>query len=96
MTTQPEARVVKKIRTYLQADGWLTWKNHGSAYAPPGLPDVMGVRNGRLIAIECKTPRGTPTKSQESWIRRLRNQGAIAGIARSVADVKELIDGKAT
>ena len=34
----------------------------------PGLPDLLMVRRGRLLAIELKVGDRTPTKAQDAWL----------------------------
>lgn len=50
-----------------------------------GSPDLIGVlRNGRVIGLEVKTARGTPTKEQLAWLVVLRKWGGFGAIVRSV------------
>lgn len=90
MTRQPlESRIVKTIRSHLEARGWLTWKNHGGSHSGnAGIPDVMAVRDGRLLAIEVKRPGGNPTLLQERWLAKLRGKGAVAIVATGWVDVE--------
>lgn len=87
-----ESKIVKKIREHLELRGWLVWKNHGSGYSAYGLPDLMGVKDGRLIAIEVKNQVRVVTPAQAAWMRRLKRKGAIAGVARSIDDVEKLLE----
>ena len=89
---QPESRLVARIRHELDRRGWLTWKNHGGPMSPAGLPDVMAVRNGRLLAVEVKQPGKSPTAIQRLWLERLAAHGAIVAVANGEADVVAAIE----
>lgn len=57
-----------------------------------GLPDIVGMlRGGRLFAIECKSASGSVTSEQSAWLVAVRDNGGIAGVARSVEDALALI-----
>lgn len=90
-----EASIVRRIKTALKDAGWRVWKNHGSAYSEPGLPDLMAIRDGKFVAIEVKRPRsGRLSAAQTRWIKKIEEQGHEALVARSVDDVRHLCDGE--
>lgn len=69
----------------------VVWKNHGSRFSPAGLPDVMGVARGRLVAIELKTENDRPSDLQRKWVRDLIAAGGIAFFAGSVQEVVDYL-----
>lgn len=74
----------------------------------PGMSDLGGIRSvvigpehvGQTLAvyvgIECKSARGVTRKQQQSWLDMLQARGALAGIARSVADAITIIESGPT
>ena len=57
-----------------------------------GSADIIGITNtGRFISIEVKAGKDTVKKKQKIWLRVMKEMGAIAGIARSVQDVTDLL-----
>jgi hypothetical protein len=59
-----------------------------------GMPDILGqVVGGRLLAIEVKKPSGRVSDGQQAFISKAEQNGAIAFVARSVADVFNVLDG---
>ncbi len=66
---------------------------HFNTGLPKGFPDLFGHRksDGRAVYIEVKAATGRPSKEQENFINRMREYGAIAGIARSVEDARKII-----
>jgi hypothetical protein len=43
----------------------------------PGLPDLLLVKDGRLLALELKAERGRPTDDQAAWLSAL---SAVPGV----------------
>lgn len=60
---------------------------------PVGFSDLFGHRAGDAQAfyIEVKTPTGRATPQQIAFLDAMRKRGAIAGVARSVADALQLV-----
>jgi len=52
-----------------------------------GAADILGVINGRFVAIEVKRPKGKVSDSQEDFLQSIVNAGGIAFIAYSLDDV---------
>lgn len=64
---------------------------------PKGFPDLFGVRksDGKFVAIEVKTKTGKLRQEQRLILNMLKENGAIAGVARSVDDARAIINGGA-
>jgi hypothetical protein len=62
---------------------------------PKGYSDLSGHResDGRAVYIETKDHKGKPTKEQINFLERMRKSGALAGVARSVEDARDIIGG---
>jgi len=87
-----EAAVVAAVeRELTRRRAW--WMNvHGSGVGRNGLPDIVAIHLGHGIAIECKAPRGRPTKLQTWELERVACAGGTAIVARSVEDVRAALD----
>lgn len=57
-------------------------------------PDMVGQKVAIFTAIEVKTEKGRVSVPQKKFIDLVKNAGGIAGVARSIDDAKELVDGK--
>jgi hypothetical protein len=55
-----------------------------------GVPDIMVVVPplGRLVALECKAPKGVQSKPQEGFQRAHEAIGGIYAVVRSLADAE--------
>ena len=60
---------------------------------PKGFSDLFGFRrkDGQAVFLEIKTPNGKPSAEQKNFLEKMREYGAISGIARSVEDARKII-----
>ncbi len=90
---QPEARIVKQIRTYLDdLPKSFFFKIHGSAQMMAGLPDLIGCYHGWFIGIEVKQPGQKPTERQVFVHSMIKRAGGTVIVATSVDCVREMIE----
>lgn len=77
---QGESKLSKKLKDDLHTlfPGSRWWKNAGGDFAENGMPDIMGVVNGRLIAIEVKRNTGWFKPLQIMFLKELERAGAVA------------------
>lgn len=84
-----EKEITHSIRSLLKQFGifhWKVWQGLGST---PGVPDIVGIYDGRFMAIEVKTERGKLSPHQEKFIQNINAHGGIAFVARNIDDVIE-------
>jgi len=64
---------------------------------PKGFSDLFGYRktDGKIFFIEVKNEKGKLRKEQIHFLESMKNNGAIAGVARSPEDAIALINGGA-
>lgn len=98
-----EHEIQNEIRAALAADCMIFRANVGrmktpdgryfSTGLPVGFPDLFGFRksDGRAVFIEVKTKRGRASEKQKQFLAKMREYGAIAGIARSEEEAIKLI-----
>ena len=57
-----------------------------------GCSDILGqLKDGRLLAVECKAPAGRLTTEQAAFLDLVRRHGGIAFAARNCRDVREAL-----
>jgi hypothetical protein len=88
-----EKAVLSKIVTYLKTrpETWV-FKTHGSPMQVAGVPDLIGVCQGRFFGLEVKRPDGKATPLQEAVMRKIQAAGGLVGVVRSVEDAAETLD----
>lgn len=95
-----ETDIQNEIRKALSEYGIVIRMNTGNFQLADGRRIVCGVKglsdllfignNGRCAFIEVKNENGKPTQEQLNFIRRVRELGHLAGIARNVNEAKEI------
>lgn len=103
----PEAIVLSSVLHYLRARRGIAWVmrvNTGAAkldgarfmrFGVKGCADIIGqMQDGRFLAIECKSADGRLTVEQAAFLDRVKRHGGVAGVARSIDDVDDIVEGK--
>jgi len=101
---QHEKKIQNAIVDFLAFHGifaWISWQPyiHGNRghffqhYHPSssGVADIIGIFDGKPLAIEVKHGNGKTTKKQDEFLETFRKKGGIAFVAYGIDDVvKEL------
>lgn len=78
---------------------WVT-KIHGGSYQSAGIPDLLVVVHGRLVALEVKAKkpgesvehaRNRATPTQLSTIAAIRRAGGVAGVVLNTEEACDLV-----
>lgn len=90
---QPESKIVKKIRIYLEGEGAWVFKVHGgdNPFQAVGIPDLLCCWRRMFIALEVKVPGEKPSPRQLLVMERIVEAGGIAEVVESMAGVKNII-----
>jgi hypothetical protein len=86
-----EASVQKSIVEMLEQRGFLVKKMHGSIFSR-GWPDLMAMRDGRILWIEVKRPGEVPSDLQRHMLDKLRKHGQIAVWTDNLAGALEAVE----
>lgn len=70
-------------KTHIGRGGFWVNIHGGSTFTRAGLPDIIGVYNGRFVAFEVKRPGGRLTELQNACLKKLRAAGAVAEVVYS-------------
>lgn len=100
----PETAIKRQICSWLQLNGIFIFTHDSVGIYDPikkkfrlnkdpfrlrGVSDLLGLYNGKFLAIEVKRPGTYPTKEQKEFIKKVNKLGGIAFVARSIDDVIE-------
>lgn len=101
-----EKDIEKAILEFLEAMGWFAWKNptvgtwdqKKGVYRAPrnpyqirGASDIIAIRDGKVMWLEVKTPKGRQTKHQKMFEKRITENGGFYFVVRSIDDAREAI-----
>lgn len=78
MATTPEGAVKRSVRRVLDATGMYYFLPVSNGMGRMGVPDFIGVLNGRFIGIEAKAGKGKPTMLQLRALEAIENAGGLA------------------
>lgn len=81
-------KIMKHLKGLPQCYAVKIWGNHTTI----GQPDILACYRGRFLALEVKRPGEQPTEIQRATLQKWADAGAVAGVVRSVEDLKEPLD----
>lgn len=96
---KPEAAALVEVLLALKSHSAVAWverMNSGATrigtrwvkFGFAGCPDVLGqLRDGRLLGVEVKAPRGKLRPEQAVFLERIRAGGGVGFVARNCRDV---------
>lgn len=88
---QPEARLSRRIRLWLEQQGHFAFKIHGGPTMMAGLPDLVAVVHGRFLGIEAKMPGNKASVRQRYVHGLIRKAGGVVIVAYSLEDVQNAV-----
>lgn len=77
-----EDELLATVREIAATLGWRTMHQLHSIGTEPGWPDLVLVRDRRLLIRELKSMRGRVTPAQDVWLTELALTGVDAGVWR--------------
>ncbi len=87
-----EKAIENQIKKYLKEKKAWYFKVWGGGYQTAGIPDIIACYKGYFIAIEVKNEKGKTTVLQEINLNQIKEAGGITIIARTVNDVREVLE----
>ena len=66
------------------------FRNPGQ-FSLKGTADIIGVIQGRFLAIEVKTEKGKVSKEQEAFLMKVEKMAGLAFVARSLEGVQNAL-----
>jgi len=85
-----EKAIQESCVAFLQSKGAMTWRMDGGKWL--NVPDIFALLDGTLYGLEIKRTKGRLTLGQMEMLCQLVHHGAVAGVVKSVEQVKEVLD----
>lgn len=85
----PERALQQAVEGIARTYGWKCYHTHDSRRSQPGFPDIVLVKDGRLIFAELKSAKGRLSQPQKDWIGALERTAAEVFVWRPA----DLVDG---
>lgn len=90
--TTPETALKHAVKQWLDLQGWEHWYHlAGSFGVYPGLPDIEAFKDGRVVFIETKSPKGTLSPAQEAFKDMIERSGGTYLVVRQIEDLYQLL-----
>jgi len=89
-----EKDIMGYIREYLRYGGWFVVRLFGGLGACKGISDLVAVKDGITLWIECKSPKGRLSRDQEAFREAIESHGGVYIVARSIDDLVEQLRSK--
>lgn len=86
-----EATLQARVERLAVDLGWLPYHTYNSRRSRAGFPDLVLVRDSRIVWRELKTSRGKPSAEQREWLAALKKANADVGIWRPIDLLNETI-----
>jgi len=67
-----EKMFMAEVRMLLNRQGWRAYHTNNSRKSDAGFPDLVAVREKRVVGIELKTEKGVASAAQLNWIDDLK------------------------
>ena len=87
-----EKNIENHIKRYLKSKGAYYVKYFGNQFSQVGVPDILACYKGKFIGREVKNETGKTSPLQDVNLEQIKQAGGISLVARSVEDVKQVID----
>jgi Holliday junction resolvase len=84
-----ETDIRRQIQDYLRIRGWFVFYILQGLGAYKGIPDLIAVKNGRVLFIELKTPRGRQSDYQKQFQADLEAAGGEYILCRGADDLQK-------
>ena len=84
-----ETDIRRQIQDYLRIRGWFVFYILQGLGAYKGIPDLIAVKNGRVLFIELKTARGRQSDYQKQFQADLEAAGGEYVLCRGVDELRE-------
>ena len=83
-----ETNIRRQVTDYLQLRQYFCFYVLQGLGAYKGIPDLIAVKNGRVLFIELKTPRGRQSDYQRKFQANLEAAGGEYVLCRGVDDLQ--------
>lgn len=93
-----ERDLQRNVIALLKLRGWRVAFTWSSIHSPKGFPDLVCIRRGEMLAIECKRERGKTTPEQDAWLADFALVPGVrwAGVLRPSMWLDGFLDGVVT
>lgn len=86
-----ENEIKKQVKDYLTLKGYFHFHIMQGLGSYRGIPDIIAVKNGRVLFLEIKKPTGRQSKYQKEFQNNIERQGGEYYVIRSINDIMKIL-----
>ena len=83
-----ERGILQMIRDYLRLRGWFVVRMQQGLGCHRGLSDLIAVKQGCVLFVEVKAPKGQQSTCQAEFQREIEEHGGVYVLAKSIEDLE--------
>jgi Holliday junction resolvase len=87
---QLESEVLTQVRQMLRLFGWFVVRLQAGPLVHKGLSDLVAIRGGRTVWVECKSTRGKQSDHQKAFQADVEAAGGEYRVVRTVEEIADL------
>ena len=87
-----ESEILTVVRDFLRLRGWFVIRNQQGLGSHLGMADLTAIKNGKVIFVEVKTPKGRLGEYQRKFKRDIEEHGGIYLVVRSVEELEKALN----
>ncbi|MFW5887701.1 MAG: VRR-NUC domain-containing protein [Bacteriovoracia bacterium] len=84
-----ENDVKRVVKDYLSVKGWYHFYILQGMGAFKGIPDIIAIKNGRVLFLEIKKPTGKQSEHQKEFQKNIEHQGGEYVLVRKLEDLEK-------
>ena len=91
MKNTPENIIKRQAKDLLDIYGWFHFHLTQGIGCYPGLPDRIAIKNGKILFLEFKSPKGYLNKNQIKFKHLIENQGGVYYLINDITLLNEVL-----
>ena len=89
-----EGEILKQVRDYLRWRGWKVYRIQQGLGCHRGMSDLICVKDGKVLFLEIKTPKGKLSPHQEKFRDEIQDAGNIYLWVSSLEQIRQFMGDK--
>jgi hypothetical protein len=86
-----EADVLRQVKAILQIHRWLVIRIQQGMGCHKGVSDLVAIKDGRTVWIECKAPAGKLSPYQQRFCQDITAAGGQYFVVRNMDDLRNIL-----
>lgn len=85
-----ETKLKQDIKKYLRLKGWFVYHNLAGIGVYPGIADFVTIKDGHVVQIEVKAPKGRQSENQINFANEWTGHGGSYIVVHNLDEVMKI------